>query len=281
MQSRPPSRTALGAAVHRAAHQTLEGGKIFADPLARTILGKEARTIIEEEAADPSRRPMRLFIAARSRFAEDCLSAAVARGVRQAVVLGAGLDTFSLRNPHARLGLHVFDVDHPATQAWKRERLVQEGLAVPASLTFAPVDFEQQGLADGLRAAGFQSDRPAFFHWLGVVPYLTRDAISATFGFIVGVPESEIVFDYSEPLENYPPGRRANVAAVGERAAAVGEPWISHFDPAELSRELRARGFGELEDLGLAEISVRFFGTTEGEAKGGPGPHIIRARRVT
>src|ERR1700752_674340 len=116
MQSRPPSRTALGAAVHRAAHQTLEGGKIFADPLARTILGKEARTIIEEEAADPSRRPMRLFIATRSRFAEDCLSAAVARGVRQAVVLGAGLDPFSLRNPHARLGLHVFDVDHPAKQ---------------------------------------------------------------------------------------------------------------------------------------------------------------------
>jgi methyltransferase (TIGR00027 family) len=106
-------------------------------------------------------------MAARSRFAEDCLSAAVARGVRQAVVLGAGLDTFSLRNPHARLGLHVFEVDHPATQAWKRERLVREGLAIPASLTFTPVDFEQQSLADGLCAAGFQSNRPAFFHWLG------------------------------------------------------------------------------------------------------------------
>jgi methyltransferase (TIGR00027 family) len=258
----------------------LEGGKIFADPLARTILGKEAHTIIEEEAADPSRRPMRLFIVARSRFAEDCLSAAVSRGVRQAVILGAGLDTFSLRNPHARLDLHVFEVDHPATQAWKRERLAQEGLAVPALLTFAPVDFEQQSLADGLRAAGFQSDRPAFFHWLGVVPYLTRDAISATFSFIVGVPESEVVFDYSEPLENYPPERRANVAAVGARVAAIGEPWLSHFDPAELSRELHARGFGELEDLGIAEISVRFFGTPKGEAKGGPGPHMMRARRV-
>ena len=280
MQSRPPSRTALGAAVHRAVHQQLEGGKIFADPLAGTVLGEEARGIIAEAAADPTQRPLRLFMAARSRFAEDCLSAAVSRGVRQAVVLGAGLDTFSLRNPYARLGLHVFEVDHPATQAWKRERLVRVGLAVPASLTFAPVDFEQQSLADGLRAAGFQSDRPAFFLWLGVVPYLTRDAIWAAFSFIASLPESEVVFDYSEPIENYPAERRTEVAAVSARVAAIGEPWLSHFDPDELSRELRARGFGELEDLGIADISVRFFGTPKGEAIGGPGPHIVRARHV-
>jgi len=245
-------------------HQKLEGGKIFADPLAVTVLGEEARAIIAEAAADPTQRPMRLFIAARSRFAEDCLSAAVSRGVRQAVVLGAGLDTFSLRNPHAPLGLRVFEVDHPATQAWKRERLMREGLAIPASLTFAPLDFEQQSLADGLRAAGFQSDRPAF---LGVVPYLTRDAISATFSFIASLPESEVVFDYSEPIENYPSERRTNVAAIGE-------PWLSHFDPNELSRELHARGFRELEDLGLGDIFVRFFGIPRGEAKGGPGPHM-------
>jgi len=280
MQSRPPSRTALGAAVHRAVHQTLEGGKIFADPLACTVLGEEARATIAEAAADPTQRPMRLFIAARSRFAEDCLSAAVSRGVRQAVVLGAGLDTFSLRNPHARLGLRVFEVDHPATQTWKRERLMREGLALPASLTFAPVDFEQHSLADGLRAVGFRSDRPAFFHWLGVVPYLTRDAIWATFSFIASLPESEVVFDYSEPIESYPPGRRAVVAAVGAQVAAIGEPWLSHFDPAELSRELHERGFGELEDLGLGDIFARYFGIPNDATKGGPGPHIVRARRI-
>ena len=280
MQSRPPSRTALGAAIHRAVHQKLEGGKIFADPLAVTVLGEEARATIAEAAADPTQRPMRLFIAARSRFAEDCLSAAVSRGVRQAVVLGAGLDTFSLRNPHTPLGLHVFEVDHPATQAWKRERLMREGLAIPASLTFAPVEFEQQSLADGLRAAGFHSDRPAFFHWLGVVPYLTRDAISATVSFIASLPELEVVFDYSEPIENYPSERRTNVADVEARVAAIGEPWLSHFDPIELSRDLHARGFGELEDLGLGEIFVRYFGMPRSEAKDGPGPHIVRARRI-
>ena len=279
-QSRPPSRTALIVAAHRAAHQKLEGGRIFADPFAHIILGKEAIAPDNEAEAETSRRPVRLFIAARSRFAEDCLSVAVSRGVRQAIILGAGLDTFSLRNPHVRLGLHVFEVDHPATQAWKRERLMQEGLTLPTSLTFAPVDFERQDLADGLRAVGFQSDQPAFFHWLGVVPYLTHDAISATLDIIAGMPNAEVVFDYVEPLENYPPESRAKLAALGARAAAIGEPWISHFDPIELSRKLRTKGFEELEDLSLADILARFLGAPKDEATGRPGPHIVRARRL-
>lgn len=109
-------------------------------------------------------RYRRVFMAARSRFAEDCLTTAVSRGVRQVVVLGAGLDTFSLRHPHSSLGVRVFEVDHPATQVWKRERITEAGLAAPASLTFAPVDFERQSLAEGLVAAGFESTWPAFFH---------------------------------------------------------------------------------------------------------------------
>jgi methyltransferase (TIGR00027 family) len=175
VQSGQPSYTARGAAAYRAIHQTVESGIIFSDPFALRILDDETRAKLDEIAADASWRPMRLFIAARSRFSEDILAACVARGVRQIVVLGAGLDTFSLRNPHAAQGVRVFEVDHPATQNWKRERLKQADLAVPSSLTFAPVDFERQSLADGLTAAGFQADAPAFFQWLGVVPYLTRE----------------------------------------------------------------------------------------------------------
>jgi methyltransferase (TIGR00027 family) len=280
MQGRPPSRTALVAAAHRAAHQKLEGGNIFADPFAYTILGQEGLALVDEAESQALKRPLRLFIAARSRFAEDCLSVAVSRGVRQAIILGAGLDTFALRNPHVQLGLHVFEVDHPSTQAWKRERLMQEGLTIPTSLTFAPVDFEHHDLADGLRAVGFQSDQPTFFHWLGVVPYLTHAAISATLDFITGVPNADVVFDYVEPLENYSPERRAKLAAVGERAAAIGEPWISHFDPIELSKELRTKGFEELEDLGLADILARFLGTPKDKATGDAGPRVVHARRV-
>ena len=148
MQIGQPSRTALGAAAYRAVHQTLEGGVIFADPFAMQILDDDARAGLPGTAGDPANRPMRLFIAARSRFSEDTMTACVARGVRQIVILGAGLDTFSLRNPHAGQGVRVFEVDYPATQTWKRERLKQAGLAVPTSLTFAPVDFERRSLAE-------------------------------------------------------------------------------------------------------------------------------------
>jgi len=280
MKERQPSRTALGAAGYRAAHQVLEGGKVFTDPLACAILGREADAIIAGLSADPAHQPMRIFMAARSRFAEDCLGAAVSRGVRQAVVLGAGFDTFSLRNPYSELGLRVFEVDHPSTQAWKLKRLAEAGLAVPASLSFAAVDFESQGLSPGLLAAGFKPDRPAFFTWLGVVPYLEREAIAATLGYISSVPGAEVVFDYSEPLENYPLERRAGVAALGAYVAEIGEPWLSHFDPAEISQNLREHGFQDLEDLGLAEISVRYLGAPAAETTSHPGPHVIRARRA-
>lgn len=280
MQTGQPSRTALGAAVYRAAHQTLEGGRIFSDPLARTVLGPEADALISAFSADPAQREMRVFMAARSRFAEDCLGRAVSRGVRQVVILGAGLDTFALRNPHAPLGLRVFEVDHPVTQAWKRTRLQEVNLAIPAMLTFVPMDFTCQDLAHELAAAGFQASEPAFFCWLGVVPYLQREAISSILELIASLPGAEVVFDYSEPLENYSLERRANVAAMAALTASVGEPWLSHFDPAKLARDLRQHGFNELEDIGRDDIAVRYLGAPKPGGVPEVGPHIIHARRA-
>jgi len=274
-----PSRTALAAAAHRAAHQLLDAGRIFHDPFASCLLGPEASVVIDRISADPAQRPLRTFIAARSRFAEDCLARAVARGVRQAVVVGAGLDTLSLRNPHAAAGLRVFEVDHPATQQWKRQRMHEAGLAAPATLVFAPLDFERQSLAEGLAIAGFDPDQPAFFVWLGVVPYLRSDAIRLILRFIAGLPASEVVFDYAEPLENFAPDRRAHAAAIAERAAAIGEPWRSYFDPAQLAAELRGLGFAELDDVDRVEIAVRYFGEQRTGLAGEAGPHVISARR--
>ena len=277
MNERQPSRTALGAAGYRAAHQQFEGGKVFFDPFARTILGDDADALIAGLSADPAQQRMRIFIAARSRFAEDCVAVAVSRGVRQAVVLGAGFDTFAFRNPHSGSGLRVFEVDHPATQAWKRKRLSDVGIIIPAMMTFASVDFENDDLGHGLRNAGFDPDRPAFFIWLGVVPYLRRTAIAATLRYIASVPESEVVFDYSEPLENYPLEGRAKIIALAAYAAEIGEPWISHFDPAEIAQELRGYGFGDIEDLGTAQMAIRYLGAPANTPDGGPGGHIIRA----
>src|SRR5271168_1087136 len=176
MQEGKFSRTARRVAIRRAAHQLLDHPRVLDDPLALRIIGLEAA---EELRTNPKEhhafaRAFRAFMAARSRYAEDELARAVAHGVRQYVVLGAGLDTFAYRNPHA--GLRVFEVDHPATQAWKREQLQAGEIAIPASLTFVPIDFERQTLAAGLDQAGFDTRAAAFFSWLGVTPYLTREA---------------------------------------------------------------------------------------------------------
>jgi methyltransferase (TIGR00027 family) len=274
MRDGQPSLTARGAAAFRAIHQTHESAAVFRDPFAVKILDAETRAVLDEMAANPSLRGMRLFIVSRSRFSEEALAASVARGTRQVVVLGAGLDTFSLRNPYP--DVRVFEVDFPATQAWKRERLHQAGLAVPETLTFAPVDFERERLADGLARAGFKRDQPAFFQWLGVTPYLTRDAIFSTLDFIAGVPRSAVAFDYTEPFENQSPERRAGLTAMADSAAARGEPWLSFFDPPEIAAILRGKGFDEIEDVGIADL-VKRYGPELAEGIRPGGGHVIRA----
>jgi methyltransferase (TIGR00027 family) len=276
MRDGQPSQTARGAAAFRAIHQAHEGAVIFRDPFAERILDAETRAALGELAANPSIRGMRLFIVSRSRFSEDALAVSVARGTRQVVVLGAGLDTFSLRNPFP--DVRVFEVDFPATQARKREQLREAGLAVPDTLTFAPVDFERESLADGLARAGFRCDEPAFFQWLGVTPYLTREAISSTLDFIAGIPGSAVAFDYSEPFESQSPERRARLTAMAEGAAARGEPWLSFFDPPEIAAVLRGKGFADIEDLGFADVIKRYSPELGSGLQSGGG-HVIRASR--
>jgi methyltransferase (TIGR00027 family) len=279
MRDGEPSQTARRAAAYRAIHQTLEGGAIFNDRFALRILDDKTAAALNEIATDDALRPMRLYIAARSRFSEDTMANCVASGVRQVVVLGAGLDTFSLRNPYADLGLRVFEVDYPATQRWKRDRIRAAGLSEPPSLVFAPIDFERESLEDGLARAGFNVQAPAFFQWLGVVMYLTRDAVSSTLKFMSELPQASVVFDYAEPFQNYPVERRAWIMAQAESAAARGEPWLSLFEPAELHELLRRAGFNEIEDLGAFEMAERFYGDLAQGMTLGPGPHFVRAHR--
>ena len=278
MLEREPSRTALMAATHRAAHQVLEQGGLFADPLALSILGRDAEDVARDARAHPGRRGMRAFIAARSSFAETALAAGVAeRGVTQLVVLGAGLDTFAYRNPMADR-LRVFEVDHPATQAWKRRRLDEAGIAVPDGVIYAPVDFEREALLDGLAAAGFEPARRTFFMWLGVVPYLTSEAVRATLAAIGGLPGgAEVAFDYADPPAALSDEARAAHQARAERVAAIGEPWLSYFEPPALHALLTASGFAEVEDLGPPALAARYW---PGVARAIPerGGHVVLAR---
>jgi methyltransferase (TIGR00027 family) len=276
MKPHEPSRTARAAAAYRAAHQVLEQGRIFHDPLALRILGEEADITAHEIHQEPAKRAMRQFVAMRSRLAEDALAAAVSQGVHQLVVLGAGLDTYAYRGALVDR-LRIFEVDHPATQEWKRQRLAQAGIAVPASLSFAPVDFEHETLAEGLAAAGFDNTLRTFFTWLGVVPYLTEDTVFATLSFVGSLPGgAEVVFDYSDPPDSHSPELRSLHDQRAARVAAAGEAWLSYFQPDALRAKLVSLGFSHIEDLGPPQLVQRFF-PGHGGSHCATGGHILRA----
>src|SRR5262245_12008181 len=203
MKPNDASRTALMIARQRAAHQVLDHGAILNDPFAIKVLNEDESDVLQFASAHPLASIGRLFTAARSRIAEDALSKAVERGIRQIVILGAGLDTFGLRNPHGARQIRIYEVDHPATQAWKRQRLADARLALPPCLVLVPVDFERDDLEKTLVGAGFQQNSPAFFTWLGVVPYLTQDAIGSTLDYMASIQNSEVVFDYMEPPQAF------------------------------------------------------------------------------
>jgi methyltransferase (TIGR00027 family) len=219
-------------------------------------------------------------MAVRSRYAEDSLAQAVERGVAQYVLLGAGLDTFAYRSPYGER-VRVFEVDHPATQAWKKERLIEADIAPPPWLTFTPVDFEKQTPVDGLRAAGFRFDQPAFFGWLGVTMYLGRETVASMFETVASLPPgSGIVFDYGVDRSLLGMFERMVLDEFSRRVAAAGEPWTTFFKPDELAADLRRAGFTELEDLGPAEINGRYFAGRPDGLKVGTLARLARAVRT-
>ncbi len=280
MQEAQASRTALRVAVRRAAHQVLDHPKVFDDPLALAIIGPETeeRFIHGAPAAEQTAsRTLRAFVAVRSRLAEDQLAQAVAAGVRQYVVLGAGLDTFAYRNPHA--ALRVFEVDHPATQAWKREQLQAAAIAVPESLVFVPVDFERQTLAESLHASGLRPDAAAFFCWLGVVPYLTPRAFEETLATIAAMPAgSGVVFDYAVDRSELNLRERLALDALSARVASAGEPFQLFFTAARMAEHLRQAGFARWDDLDRATLNARYFaGRSDGLAVGGRLARLVCA----
>jgi methyltransferase (TIGR00027 family) len=257
-----PSRTASRVAMLRAVHQLLDEPVVFDDPVALPILGPKIEAELRADPFrynDPMSRGLRGNLVVRSRFAEDELARAVASGVRQYVILGAGLDTFAYRNPHEATGLRVFEVDHPSTQQWKQRCLQNAGIPLPENLTCAPVDFEHETLPQGLESAGFRADLPACFSWLGVTMYLTEEAIMGSLGFVASLPKgSSISFDFRVASSMLDPVQRVIGEVMGRRAAAVGEPWVSAFEPALLRQQVLSLGFTEAETIEPDELNQRY-----------------------
>ncbi len=257
MQTGRASRTALGVAARRAAHQLLDHPQILADPIAVPILGKDF-AIDHKRQQHPAARVFRAFLAVRSRYVEDNLAAAVTAGITQYVVLGAGLDTFAYRNPFANI--RVFEVDFPATQEWKRSLLKDAGIPEPANLNFVPLDFEHKTLSAGLAEAGFDATKPAFFGWLGVVPYLTLPAFRSTIDAIASLSAgSGVSFDYALSDEALSPARQRMRQALADRVAMAGEPFRLFFQSEQLENELKSAGFQRIEQSDSLELNERYF----------------------
>jgi methyltransferase (TIGR00027 family) len=281
MTGETPSLTAQRVAVRRAAHQLFDNPRVFEDPFAVAILGDEAAVKLKsgpERFETSGSRHIRAFMAARSRYAEDELISAMARGATQYVILGAGLYTYAYRSTLP--GLRVFEVDHPATQAWKRSQLDAAGIAIPSSLTFVPTDFEEQSLRSALQSSSFQAGEITFFSWLGVTPYLTAEAALATLAFIGSLPEgSGVVFDYAVERSSLDSVEQMAMDALASRVASAGEPFRLYLDPRALDRMLGAAGFHEIEDLGPAQIDERYFaGRTDGLRVAAELAHLVSAR---
>ena len=276
LEAERPSQTALRVALRRAAHQIYDDPLVFEDPLAVTILGEAYREELRRTPVRPDRpfsTALRAFLVARSRFAEDALAAGVGDGVSQYVLLGAGLDTFAYRNGYQ--GLRVFEVDHTATQAWKRRLLERSGIAIPASMTFVPVDFERERLKERLAASGFQAGEKTLFACLGVVPYLTREAFRATVAFVSQMPTgSGLVMDYSQPREVLPLLEQMAHDSLAGRVRLAGEPFQLFFTPEQMREELT--GFRRVEDVGSSEINAMYFaGRSDGLAVRGSAGRIV------
>jgi methyltransferase (TIGR00027 family) len=250
------NRTALGVAELRAVHQFLDGEpKILEDPAILRLLGADAVARLKSDSAPadrPQRRGLRADVLWRTRYAEERLAQAVERGLRQCVILGAGLDTFAYRQPDWARSLRIYEIDHPAAQQDKRRRLTDAAIAMPDNLEFVPIDFEAPGLSETLRGSTLDFRAPAFFTCLGVLVYLTRRAVDAAFHLVAAFPPgSELVFTFSPPENAGTP--------LAARLAERGEPWLTHFAPQALADELRARGFSQIPPSDIAEAEQNCF----------------------
>jgi methyltransferase (TIGR00027 family) len=198
--------------------------------------------------------------------------------VRQYVILGAGLDTFAYRQPPHLATLRIYEVDHPVTQQWKRDRLRAADVVVPANLTFVPIDFETTQILDALVANGFVPGTRTLCSWLGVTQYLTSAAIDATLRFALSLPRaSEIVFSFSLPQETLSGAEAEAVALAAQRSAQVGEPWLTRFHVAELAFKLGAMGFSRIFHLTPEEAGRRYFAARSDGLKERRGEQLMRA----
>ena len=262
MEKLAASRTALATSLIRAAHTRLDPHPLIDDPWGDRLVPesmKRAMTSPNEVLDESLRRsPSYANVIMRARYAEDALQAAVSKGVSQYVLIGAGFDSFSLRRPAYSASLQIFEIDFPATQKLKVGQITACGIALPDTVHFIAADLSQESVAAALARSPFDARRLTFFSWLGVTMYLTREANLATLRSIASCTPraSEVVFTYLD--ERVFQANSASFRELEQRVAAIGEPFLSGFNPAELAGHLAACGLDLVEDLSGSEATARY-----------------------
>lgn len=276
-----PSRTSEVTAIMRAIHQTAdEEPKILADSIAPRLVDSTGNRDewLASILGHPFAKQWRAGFLIRNRYAEDCLVECVERGLQQYAILGAGLDTFAFRQPAWAESLCIYEIDHPATQRWKCDRLAAAGIAIPANLTFVSVDFERALLTDALRAANFDFDSKTFCSWLGVTQYLTPDAIRGTLEFVLSLPRSsEIVFSFVLPFEALPKVEAEARAIAAHRSAQAGEPYLTALRAEDIKAQLWEMGFSNVIHLIPEEVHERYLKNRGDGLKARVGEQLVRA----
>lgn len=258
------SWTAAFTAIARAAHQFIdEPPSILDDPAVIGLVEGSSEQEIRART-DEFRRPLQLLARSafvlRSRYVEDRLEQAVRAGIRQFVMLGAGLDTFGFRQPQWAQSLRIIEVDHPASQVLKRLCLDRAGLSLPDNLEFCPIDFEESTLLGGLKLSSFDDRSPTFLSWLGVTQYLTTQAITATLEDISRLPRgSELVFSFVLPDACLSSLDLKAARFYAELVASRGEPWLTRFAPLDIESKLRGVGFSKVKHLAPSLANRRYF----------------------
>ncbi len=260
MQDRQSSRTALGVAYIRAAHQILDNQPLlFPDPIALKLLGSDAADAIHgmvERHQNPYGKGLRSHICLRSRFAEDKLAEEVRRGARWYVLVGAGFDTFAYRQPVWAKALNIVEIDHPATQQAKRQMLAAAKLALPDNLSFASVDFAAESLTDVLGRLGIPATEGVYFSWLGVTMYLSEEAIGNSLSAMAGVSRrSSITFSFRQPPDPSVPAD----TFLDSKVEAMGEPFVSSFSEEAIAAALLKCGFGTADFLTPEKAAERYY----------------------
>ena len=263
-----PDSTAIRVALWRALHVEVDPPPhVLEDLVGLKFAAPEAGWRERPDMNPQFIKAFRASIVARARFIEDLVVEQAGQGVRQYVILGAGLDTFAQRRPEVASRLAVFEVDQPGPQAWKRRRLVEAGFGVPDWLRLVPVDFEAgDAWLQKLVAAGFDTSKPAVVVSTGVSMYLTRQAIMATLRQVAALATgSTFVMSFLLPLEIADPEDRVGLERAAQGARASGTPFISFFRPEEMLAMACEAGFKDARHVSAAMLAERYFaGRTDG-----------------